>query len=533
MNTIEPSVHQFLQGDLDLDELSLKLEKFASESPEDTETVLERITQLSRTGQISAVDQSKLENIFKRIKAVRGDSLPMDEEATVLAPASNEESVDTPDLSESSSEPLQVGSVLKDRFTLVEVLGRGGMGVVYKAKDQRRVDAQDRQPFVALKVLSEEFKENPDSFISLQREARKSQQLAHPNVVTVYDFDVDRSHVYMVMECMEGQPLNAVMAQPGFLSKPLKERWSIINQFGKALNYAHKQKIIHSDFKPGNIFYNDRQVVKVLDFGIARAVKDSQQNLGDTTVFDAGDLNCLTPAYASCEMFENKPPDVRDDIYAFGCVAYEVLAGRHPFGKIPANLARNNKTVPERIKGISRKQWKAISHTLEFERESRTPSVEAFFQEIGEATSYAWPLALTLTASISVGGMVWYQPNTTDFGLTPNTPRVIERNRPLTPVEQNKIDKFLEIADVHFDIGRITEPMGSNALFAYRQVLEIDPANLPAKQGVEQIAEHFVIQAREMLDQGNTLDAFKLAEAGLKAVPNHGGLSKLYEETKP
>ncbi len=378
MNTIEPSVNQFLKGELDVDELTLKLEKIAAESPEDTKTILEQITQLSQAGRISVFDQSKLENIFKRIKALRGETVLVDEEATVLAPALSEEIVDTPNLPASPSEPLQVGSVLKDRFTLIEVLGRGGMGVVYKAKDQHRVDGQDRQPFVALKVLSEEFKENPDSFIALQREARKSQQLAHPNVVTVYDFDVDRSHVYMVMECMEGQPLNAVMAQPGFLSKPLKERWSIINQFGQALSYAHKQKIIHSDFKPGNIFYNGQQVVKVLDFGIARAVKDSQQNLGDTTVFDAGDLNWLTPAYASCEMFENKPPDVRDDIYALGCVAYEVLAGRHPFGKIPANLARNNKTVPERIKGISRKQWKAISHTLEFERESRTPRLKHF-----------------------------------------------------------------------------------------------------------------------------------------------------------
>ncbi len=378
MNTIEPSVNQFLKGELDVDELTLKLEKIAAESPEDTKTILEQITQLSQAGRISVFDQSKLENIFKRIKALRGETVLVDEEATVLAPALSEEIVDTPNLPASPSEPLQVGSVLKDRFTLIEVLGRGGMGVVYKAKDQHRVDGQDRQPFVALKVLSEEFKENPDSFIALQREARKSQQLAHPNVVTVYDFDVDRSHVYMVMECMEGQPLNAVMAQPGFLSKPLKKRWSIINQFGQALSYAHKQKIIHSDFKPGNIFYNGQQVVKVLDFGIARAVKDSQQNLGDTTVFDAGDLNWLTPAYASCEMFENKPPDVRDDIYALGCVAYEVLAGRHPFGKIPANLARNNKTVPERIKGISRKQWKAISHTLEFERESRTPRLKHF-----------------------------------------------------------------------------------------------------------------------------------------------------------
>lgn len=103
--------------------------------------------------------------------------------------------------------------ILKNRFLLEKVLGVGGMGVVYKAKDRLKVEAHDRDPYVAIKVLSEEFKSHPDAFISLQRESRKAQRLSQPNIVKVYDFDRDGDVVFMTMEYMEGKPLDQMIKQ--------------------------------------------------------------------------------------------------------------------------------------------------------------------------------------------------------------------------------------------------------------------------------------------------------------------------------
>ena len=120
------------------------------------------------------------------------------------------------DLSKKAQKPkeqaaLGPGVTLKDRFVLLEKLGQGGMGVVYKAKDMLKVEAQDKDPYVAIKVLTEAFKKYSGSFIALQREASKAQRLAHPNIATVYDFDRDSNTFFMTMEYLQGKPLNKLM----------------------------------------------------------------------------------------------------------------------------------------------------------------------------------------------------------------------------------------------------------------------------------------------------------------------------------
>ena len=104
-----------------------------------------------------------------------------------------------------------VGSVINNRFVLEESIGAGGMGTVFKSRDLRKVEAQDRNPHVAIKILNEEFRRHPQALQALQRESRKTQKLAHPNIVTVYDFDRDGSNVFMVMELLEGQSLDRMI----------------------------------------------------------------------------------------------------------------------------------------------------------------------------------------------------------------------------------------------------------------------------------------------------------------------------------
>lgn len=296
--------------------------------------------------------------------------------------------------------------ILKKRFVLEKVLGAGGMGIVYKAKDLLKVEAQDRDPYVAIKVLSEEFKAHPEAFISLQRESRKSQRIAHPNIVNVFDFDRDDDTVFMTMEFLDGSPLDELIRQYKTTGLPTDDAIKIINDMSSALEYAHAQNIVHSDFKPGNIFVTNAGIGKVFDFGIARAVSQVEHLDGDTedkTVFDAGNLGALTPAYASLEMLEGEVPDVRDDIYALGCVAYECFTGVHPYNKMPADEAERQGLKPKRITNIKKHQWRAIERAIAFRREDRIESVEKFIEGMSPKLVNAYRIATIFALLLSVG----------------------------------------------------------------------------------------------------------------------------------
>jgi serine/threonine protein kinase len=279
---------------------------------------------------------------------------------------------------------LRPGSVIKERFILDEVLGVGGMGTVYKGRDLLKVEARDRDPYLALKVLNEDFKKHPDSFIALQREASRQQRLAHPNIATVYDFDRTGSTVFITMELLEGTPLNQFIRQEvkprGGLSPD--EALPMIEGLSNALIYAHERQIVHSDFKPGNCFLTKNKTMKVLDFGIARAVKNPGQGDGEKTLFDPRKLGALTPAYASAEMLDGQHPDPRDDIYALACVSYELLTGRHPFNKLSAKKAKENNLGPLPIKTLSRRQNQALAKGLAFERDKRHQNVADFLEDL-------------------------------------------------------------------------------------------------------------------------------------------------------
>jgi serine/threonine protein kinase len=279
-------------------------------------------------------------------------------------------------------EPLGSGSVVKDRFVLEEELGRGGMGIVFKARDIRKEEAQDRNPYVAIKVLNEEFKRHPESLKALQRESRKAQHLAHPNVVTVYDFDRDGANVFMVMELLEGESLDRIIRDASETGIGVDRALLLTRDLCRAMAYAHEQGVVHSDFKPANAYLTKEGVVKVFDFGIARAAKRADNVSGSTTLFDPGSLGALTPTYASCEMIEGLEPDPRDDVYAISCVAYELLTGKHPFNRLSAVQARDKQMVPKRPRGLKRVPWRALKRGLAFSREERSASAMQLLNEL-------------------------------------------------------------------------------------------------------------------------------------------------------
>jgi serine/threonine protein kinase len=269
---------------------------------------------------------------------------------------------------------MQPGFMLKDRFQLGEKLGQGGMGAVFRARDLRRVEAGHSDPTVAIKVITGDFAKDSRAFIALQRETDKSQTLAHPNIITVYDFDRDDTIFFMTMESLSGVTLDSYISSDAERA----ERIAYITDLGNAIAYAHKRNIVHSDLKPANIFITRENVLKVLDFGIARAYSSIE---GDKTQADPDEISGLTPTYASYEMFERQAPHPADDVYALGLIAYEMLAGKHPFDRKSAPRAESLGLKPKRIKGLPAYQWKAIAKALEFRREDRWQDAGQFLSQ--------------------------------------------------------------------------------------------------------------------------------------------------------
>jgi hypothetical protein len=298
-----------------------------------------------------------------------------------------------------------VGDTLNGRFVLEECIGFGGMGTVYKALDLRKLEASDRKPYIAIKVLNVQFQGHPKALIALQREARKAQSLAHPNIVSVYDFDRDGSMAYLTMEYLAGRSLSQLLRAQNFRGMPFEDAMAIVRGMGKGLAYAHERGFVHCDFKPANVLLPDAGGVKVIDFGIARVFQKAEED-ADVTVFDPGSLGALTTAYASPEMLERREPDPRDDIYALGCITYELLTGRHPFNRLSASQAREAGMQPQRPPDLGHRQWRALRCALAFDRNARTPSVERFLQELGGRESPRQQFALAGAATVALAVLV-------------------------------------------------------------------------------------------------------------------------------
>jgi serine/threonine-protein kinase len=205
--------------------------------------------------------------------------------------------------------------ILNDRYRLLAQVASGGMAVVYKAHDLtlNRV--------VAAKILRENFAEDSNFRARFQSEAQAAANLAHPNIVTVYDFGQDGNRSYIVMEFVEGRDLKSVIRAEGPL--PLDRAIDLMAQACAALGYAHRAGLVHCDVKPQNMIVTPDGRLKVTDFGIARAVSQSvPQNV--ETVWG-------TPHYFSPEQAAGEPPTPASDVYSLGVVMYEMLSGRLPF----------------------------------------------------------------------------------------------------------------------------------------------------------------------------------------------------------
>ncbi|MFI0413358.1 MAG: hypothetical protein ACH255_04385, partial [Candidatus Thiodiazotropha sp.] len=250
------------------------------------------------------------------------------------------------------------------------------------------------------------------------------------------------------------------------------------------------------------------------------------------TVFDPGSLGALTPTYASCEMLEYGEPDPRDDVYGLSVVAYELLAGSHPFDRKPATYARDLALKPKRPKELSKEIWNAISHGLEFEREKRTRNATEFLKETSGPRQgrenllpkWAIPAAagVILLLVITIGSLLL---NGQNGEVQPEI--VLQETTSLEPELRAKIESILEVAEVHMLVGRLLEPSGSSAYDAYQQILIMHRHNKQATQGLQQIGDYLAEQVRGLIESKQLQEGKALLEKGLDALPDHQELIKL------
>lgn len=442
--------------------------------------------------------------------------------------------------------PLEVGDIVSERYELLELLGEGGMGRVFLANDLVfALEYKDKNSKVAIKVLNQRFSRHKSARLAMQREARKSRSLSHPNVVSVHHFDSHGAHAYMIMEYIEGQPLNTWIREYAAEGLSLEEAMGLIEGMALGLDYIHSQQLVHCDFKPGNIFVTGDNAVKVLDLGIARASEglEGEPDSRDETEFDAGSLGALTPAYASCEQFEGVPPSPSDDVYALACITYQLLAGRHPYGGAPAVKARQQQLRPEPIGELGKRRWQVLERALAFSRKDRTCSTAEFLRDL-KGDKHRGKRLLTVVAGVALLGIAGtaismrmaMQPMDADeqwlMSLKPAT------SAPLSLQEEQRMERwlaqgtaYLTIANEEFDRGDLTTAHhilkggADNAYWALSHVTErVDSPE--ARQGLLGIVKSYARWATALAEEQPQEAMWTLCQ-GMALHPEHAAFKKL------
>ncbi len=221
---------------------------------------------------------------------------------------------------------MKEGTILNNRYQLLESLGSGGMADVFRARDLML----DR--YVAIKILRKDYSGNPDFQDRFRQEARAAANLSHPNIVTVHDFGLDEDQLFIVMEHVPGKDMKSLLRQRGRFT--VAEAIPLIVQACAGIGYAHRAGLVHCDVKPHNIIVTPDKRIKVTDFGIARA-------LATIVPGERTDVVWGSPQYFSPEQAQGEAPSPASDVYSLGVVLYEMLSGTPPFtASTPEEMAR-------------------------------------------------------------------------------------------------------------------------------------------------------------------------------------------------
>lgn len=277
--------------------------------------------------------------------------------------------------------------VLAGRYRLERLLGAGGMGAVYRARDLLHEQFGDPDPYIALKILSEEFAESPDASALLYSEFALTRRLRHDNVVRAHTFEVDTDcqRAFITMEYMRGLTLDKLLCERP-LGLPWKELRDIVLPLLDTLAYAHCRGVLHGDMKPSNVMLSE-DGLRLFDFGLGQAEEGTLPGLPHLS---RERFNAWTPGYAAPELLEGQPLSASADVYGLACVIYELASGKHPFRRLPSTQARDEHLERELHAPANLPQhgWPALRTALSFDPAERTITAQQLRDALGATSSW-------------------------------------------------------------------------------------------------------------------------------------------------
>jgi serine/threonine protein kinase len=431
------------------------------------------VTKLRQALGDSAENPRFVETVARRGYRLLVNAEPVQSESE---PASAEPPPKKPDDNFQRNAPKVPVGVLSGKkvshYRVLEILGGGGMGVVYRAEDLKL----GRR--VALKFLPEESAKDPAALGRFEREARSASALEHPNICPIYEFGEHEGQCFLVMQLLEGQTLREMIsaASPGNPPLGLNKLFDLAIQITAGLDAAHRLGIIHRDIKPANIFVTSEGQAKILDFGLAKRasaptlpeldpVKSALSgSVAETTLIHLSltrtGAALGTAAYMSPEQVRGEPLDARSDLFSFGLVLYEMATGRQAFegatmavvhhaivNRTSAPVRHLNPAIPAKLEAV-------INKALEKDRQQRYQSAAEMREELvrqkKEAHPLKWVLAGALALALSAFAFFWFarrqpvaRPEMKETRLTANS-----SDNPVTGSAVSPDGKYLSYSDM-------------------------------------------------------------------------------------